>query len=178
MPYEKVFRKFEVAGVRYLVVGGIAVNLHGYACVTVDLDRMLDLSRDNFMLVVDSLDKMGYVPHSRSIPEIWCLRNSENSGRKRRGTWSGCLLTQGTVRQVDLFSDNPVDFERRIGGCGGLSSAAFEFRPSRSRIMIAMKGATNVLATGRTCITSKKSNGKKRSDGDPASRGSLLLRLL
>ncbi len=47
MPYEKVFRKFEVAGVRYLVVGGIAVNLHGYACVTVDLDRMLDLSRDN-----------------------------------------------------------------------------------------------------------------------------------
>jgi hypothetical protein len=31
-------------------------------------------------------------------------------------------------RQVDLFSDNPVDFERRIGRCGGLSSAAFEFR--------------------------------------------------
>lgn len=40
--YEEVFRKFELVGIRYLVVGGIAVNLHGYACVTVDLDRMLD----------------------------------------------------------------------------------------------------------------------------------------
>jgi len=41
MLYEDIFREFEREGVRYLVVGGIAVNLYGYVRLTVDLDEIV-----------------------------------------------------------------------------------------------------------------------------------------
>ena len=43
MFYLDLFHKIEDAGVRYLVVGGIAVNLHGINRLTHDVDLMLAL---------------------------------------------------------------------------------------------------------------------------------------
>ncbi|MCP9456741.1 MAG: hypothetical protein NNA18_11625 [Nitrospira sp.] len=50
------------------MVGGIAVNLHGYARLTIDLDLLLDLSRDNLALVVRALNELGYVPRAPVRP--------------------------------------------------------------------------------------------------------------
>ena len=44
---ETVFRSLNEAGVRYLVAGGVAVNIHGYQRVTVDLDLVIQLDGDN-----------------------------------------------------------------------------------------------------------------------------------
>ena len=38
MLYDDVFRELAVRRVRYLGVGGIALNLHGYARLTMDMD--------------------------------------------------------------------------------------------------------------------------------------------
>jgi hypothetical protein len=46
MFYLDLFRKLEDVGVRYLVVGGIAVNLHGVNRLTHDVDLMLALDVD------------------------------------------------------------------------------------------------------------------------------------
>jgi len=35
-PYRELFRAMNNAGIRYLVVGGVAVNLHGYSRFTGD----------------------------------------------------------------------------------------------------------------------------------------------
>lgn len=39
-----VFKALDDAGVRFLVAGGVAVNLHGYARMTQDLDLVVELS--------------------------------------------------------------------------------------------------------------------------------------
>ena len=36
MFYEEIIRKFNNAGVKYAIVGGVAVNLHGYIRMTAD----------------------------------------------------------------------------------------------------------------------------------------------
>jgi hypothetical protein len=46
MIYEEIFREFEKAKVRYLFVGGVAINLYGYVRLTMDLDIMAVLSDD------------------------------------------------------------------------------------------------------------------------------------
>ncbi len=51
-PYRTLFAALNDAGIRYLVVGGMAVNLHGYSRFTGDLDILLALDHDN-------LDRMG-----------------------------------------------------------------------------------------------------------------------
>ena len=47
-------------GVRYLVVGGYAVALHGHPRYTKDLDIWLWLDRDNALQVVAALDQFGF----------------------------------------------------------------------------------------------------------------------
>jgi len=59
MIYEEIFREFELKDVRYLVVGGIAVNLYGYIRLTMDLDIMADLSDKNLWKVVEVMGQPG-----------------------------------------------------------------------------------------------------------------------
>jgi len=47
MFYLELFRALDREKVRYLVVGGVAVNLHGIGRLTVDVDVMLALDSEN-----------------------------------------------------------------------------------------------------------------------------------
>lgn len=39
--YANIFKNLNDAGIKYLVVGGIAVNLYGYKRFTADMDKLL-----------------------------------------------------------------------------------------------------------------------------------------
>lgn len=60
----KVFAALEQADVRYLVVGGVAVVLHGYLRVTADLDLVIDLSTDNVRRALSAFAALGYRPRA------------------------------------------------------------------------------------------------------------------
>lgn len=62
MFYLDLFRMLEEAGVRYLVVGGIAVNLHGINRLTHDIDLMLALDADNLRRFVSVARKYSFKP--------------------------------------------------------------------------------------------------------------------
>ncbi|MEK6374598.1 MAG: hypothetical protein AABO58_18075 [Acidobacteriota bacterium] len=44
---EELLTALNAGGVRYLVVGGVAVVLHGYARATFDLDLVIELDTQN-----------------------------------------------------------------------------------------------------------------------------------
>ncbi|MDP2642250.1 MAG: nucleotidyl transferase AbiEii/AbiGii toxin family protein [Candidatus Peregrinibacteria bacterium] len=58
--FEKVFKALNKAKVEYLVVGGVAVTLHGYARFTGDLDFVVFLERANLERMDKAVKKMGY----------------------------------------------------------------------------------------------------------------------
>ena len=47
MLYEQLFKGLHTHRIRYLVVGAVAVNLHGIPRMTADLDVMVDLEKEN-----------------------------------------------------------------------------------------------------------------------------------
>ena len=47
-------------GVRYLVVGGYAVALHGYPRYTKDIDIWVDMTADNASNILKALDQFGF----------------------------------------------------------------------------------------------------------------------
>jgi len=47
LDYLGILKKMNEKGVRYIVVGGIAVNLYGIPRMTYDIDLMLDLEDKN-----------------------------------------------------------------------------------------------------------------------------------
>lgn len=62
MLYEKVFKKLEKEKIRYLVIGGIAVNFHGFERPTGDLDILLLLKKDNVENFVRAVKSLGWRP--------------------------------------------------------------------------------------------------------------------
>ena len=62
MRYEEILRRLHEAGVRFLVVGGLAVNLHGVPRLTYDLDIIASWDEDNLKRLIDELLKLGYKP--------------------------------------------------------------------------------------------------------------------
>ena len=60
----RIFAALEQSGTRYLVVGGVAVVLHGYPRFTADLDLVLALDPANLRLALDALAQLGYRPRA------------------------------------------------------------------------------------------------------------------
>jgi hypothetical protein len=52
-------RGVEVAGVPYLIVGGLAVNAYRYQRTTVDVDLVIQLQRDNVLAGMRALEALG-----------------------------------------------------------------------------------------------------------------------
>ncbi len=62
MFYEEVFRALNKAKVKYLVVGGVAVNLYGIERQTHDLDLVVLLTETNLKHFVSAVKTLGLRP--------------------------------------------------------------------------------------------------------------------
>jgi hypothetical protein len=52
--------------IQYLIVGGVAVNLHGVPRATFDFDLVISTDKDNVLALLQVLKKGNYIP---SVPE-------------------------------------------------------------------------------------------------------------
>src|SRR5213594_618068 len=60
--FEPIFDALNQNQVRYVVVGGVAVVLHGHARLTADLDLAVDLSPEEARKAVDTLRGLDLIP--------------------------------------------------------------------------------------------------------------------
>jgi hypothetical protein len=76
----RILAALNEARVRYVVVGGVAVVLHGHLRFTADLDLVLALDRDNVLAALAALQGLGFRPRARPSPRSslrtrTCARN-------------------------------------------------------------------------------------------------------
>jgi len=62
MKYIDIFKLLNENEIKYLIVGGLAVNMHGYSRFTADIDVIIDLEDDNILRLITLLLKLGYKP--------------------------------------------------------------------------------------------------------------------
>jgi hypothetical protein len=113
MIYEDTFKTLYEEGIRYLVVGGMAVNFYGYARMTVDLDIMVDLDEKNLKKLIKAMEKLNYQPR---VP----VKPMELTSREKREEWvkeKGAIVftfidLKDPIKHIDVFLKNPVDFEK------------------------------------------------------------------
>ncbi|HEX2251636.1 MAG TPA: hypothetical protein VHQ65_00040 [Thermoanaerobaculia bacterium] len=83
---EQVLKALGRAEVRYLVVGGVAVVLHGYLRATADLDLLLALDEVNVRRAVSALEALGYRPRAGGVaggPDRSQTGRRSSAGRSR-----------------------------------------------------------------------------------------------
>ncbi|NOZ93432.1 MAG: hypothetical protein GXP47_01670 [Acidobacteria bacterium] len=110
--FERVFRALDRAGVRYLVVGGVAVVLHGYLRTTADLDLVIGLEPENVARAVGALEQAGFRPRApvplRSFADPVIRRSwIETKHLQVFSLWHEEL----PGFEVDLFVEEPFDFD-------------------------------------------------------------------
>src|SRR2546430_12891293 len=109
---ETVLAALNEAHVRYLIVGGVAVVLHGHLRATADLDLIVHLSPGNALDAVRALEGVGFHPIA-PVPaamfadaearRVWV----EDKGMTVFGLWSDRF----PGLEVDLFASEPLDFD-------------------------------------------------------------------
>lgn len=111
-PLSEIFRAFDEADVRYLVVGGVAVVLHGHPRFTADLDLVLDLTPTNTSVAIEALQSLDYRPRAPVPAEDFAKDEVRRKWREEKGLTVFSLWSPsypGT--EVDLFVEEPFDFE-------------------------------------------------------------------
>jgi signal recognition particle subunit SEC65 len=88
MFYERVFRELNKNRVKYLVIGGVALNLHGVPRATADLDLAVEIEKKNLEKIAAVFKKIGFKP--RVPVKVENFSNPENleTWHKEKGCMS------------------------------------------------------------------------------------------
>lgn len=101
MFFEKIFKALNENAVKYLVIGGAAVNLHGYVRVTHDLDLFISLDESNIKKFAKAMKVLNFKP--RVPVEIEELGDS-----KKRKKWAE-EKNMKVFSLVDIDTDDIID---------------------------------------------------------------------
>jgi len=109
--YEKELSQLADAGAKYLVIGAVALGLHGYVRATTDLDIFPELTSENLDKIIKTLTALGYASRVPVNPEE--LKNS-----KKRAEWyteKGMKVftfidPKDPMNTVDLMIYPPISF--------------------------------------------------------------------
>jgi hypothetical protein len=110
--FEDTIAALNRADVRYVVVGGLAVVLHGHPRLTVDLDLVIDLDPPGARKAVETLLGLGLVPLLPVDPRDF----ADPSVRARWIAEKNMRVFSfrdpiDDLRRVDLFVEEPVPFD-------------------------------------------------------------------
>lgn len=109
---EWVLTALEREGVRYLVVGGVAVVLHGHLRTTLDLDLVLQLDRSNLERALRAFAELGLQPQVPVALESFADPvNREAWLREKNMTVFSLWHPDHPGFAVDLFVQEPFDFD-------------------------------------------------------------------
>lgn len=111
MFYEEVFRKLNQSNIKYLVAGGLAVNLHGVPRMTQDLDLLIDLGKDNILNIIEALKDIGYQCKIPEDPNLFAIPEIREKWKNEKNMKVFSFFHKLAPYQIiDLMFDTPVPF--------------------------------------------------------------------
>lgn len=134
MFYEDIFRELNKNKVKYVVVGGVAVVLHGVVRLTVDLDLFVGFSKNNLLKFAEVMTGLAYRP---KIP----VKASDFEDASKREMWKkekemlvfSFFHLERHQEHIDVFVYEPIKFDtvyknRKIIDAGGLKIPVISFK--------------------------------------------------
>src|SRR2546423_9887828 len=108
---EAVIAALNVAQVQYLIVGGLAVNVHGYERLTRDIDLVIGLEPQNITRGLEALIAIGYQMSIPITPEQFADKSLREAWRKEKEMVVLKLWSETHRRTpVDVFVYEPFPF--------------------------------------------------------------------
>jgi hypothetical protein len=109
--FDPIFAALQATGVRYVVVGGVAVNLHGYQRFTKDIDLVIELIPDQALKALEALQTLGYKPNVPVKLSDFADPTIREGWVRDKGMMVFQMYSNQTRMSIDIFVQYPVDFE-------------------------------------------------------------------
>ena len=111
MLYEEIFREFQNKKVKYIVVGGIAVNLLGGNRSTYDMDILVEMSDENLRKVASILKSEGYRVKQPVNPMDIAIKDIRENWIRGKNMKAFNFYKEEDMKEVDIIIDSPVQFK-------------------------------------------------------------------
>ena len=113
MYYFEILEGLYKSKVRYLIVGGLSVNLYGVPRVTQDIDIVIAMSKENVLKITSLLKELGYVPRLPVNPEDLANPDKvkdwiENKNLKAFSFYH----KKDNYKVIDIVLVHPLNFEK------------------------------------------------------------------
>jgi hypothetical protein len=110
--YNELFESLFENGVRYLICGGLAVNIYGIPRMTADIDLILDLEKKNISNFLACIDKLSY--HALLPIRLFEFESAEI--RQKYKTENNLIAysffnNRNDVMSLDVLLDCPLSFD-------------------------------------------------------------------
>ena len=109
--YEEILRAFQKQKVKYVLVGGIAVNLLGSLRSTADLDILVEMRDNNLKKIVNIMKKYGYRIKQPVDPIKIADKKTRQDWIKNKHMKAFNFYKQDELKEVDIIIESPVSFE-------------------------------------------------------------------
>jgi len=109
--YEEILRQFQRQKVKYVIVGGIAVNLLGYLRSTADMDILVEMSNENLGKIVNILRKQGYRVKQPVDPIGIADEKIRYNWIHNKHMKAFNFYKEVELKEVDIIIDTPVSFK-------------------------------------------------------------------
>jgi hypothetical protein len=113
---ETIVGSLNRAGVRYLIVGGLAVVAHGFVRFTADIDVVLDPDPAAMRRAIEALSALGYTPRAPVPFEQFADPERRKAWAREKGlTVFSVFSPHHPATEIDLFVETPFEFDRAYG---------------------------------------------------------------
>lgn len=141
--YHQALRALTAQGVRFVVVGGVAVNLQGVPRFTADLDVAIAINGDNLQAAARALLGMGLVSRIpiqvEQLADIDTVQTWIDERNLRALTYQD---RDNPLRQVDLLLATTVPYDEIERDAETMQSGDLEIRVASVDVLIRLKTGT------------------------------------
>ncbi|MDO8735079.1 MAG: hypothetical protein Q7K21_07990 [Elusimicrobiota bacterium] len=115
MDYYALFKKLNKNKIKYIVAGGLAVNLHGIPRLTYDVDLLVNMEEENLKRLLKLLKSLGFKPKIPVIISDFVNPEKRDNWIKNKNMKAFCLRNEKwAISELDILIDVPVDYKDAI----------------------------------------------------------------
>lgn len=140
MFYIKLFKALKAHNIDYLLVGGLAMNLHGVPRMTMDVDLVIALDADNIAKFSTCIKEMGLAP-SVPVPlaDLADAAKRETLFAEKHLIALPLISNMPATPTVDIVIHHPLDFKKAFANAVQRDLAGTPVLLASIEDMIAMK---------------------------------------
>lgn len=151
LDYLGIFKELNRKKIKYIVVGGMAVNFLGVPRMTYDIDILLDLEDKNLERFLDLMKKWGFKPKVPVYIMDFAHERCREEWIKNKNMKAFCLKNPDwPIGEIDIIIDSPVDYERA----------------SKNLLLVNLSGIAIPTISKKDLITMKARSGRKQDKED------------